>query len=115
MIYEWTWIKLLMPFNFQEYKDVWMKYFTPTLSWFYNRLLKKNSLYYKQNQDVKPKVTLKNLGNKNQESKSFGKGQIRRNLKSMEKNLDSTSKLILLAEIQNQLSRFANWQVDCAS
>ncbi|CAB4416855.1 unnamed protein product [Rhizophagus irregularis] len=84
-------------FNFEEFKGVWTRYFSPTLNWPRNKPPKKTNSTQKQNQDKNLNVLQKNLDGQKQEGKSLGK---KKKSTSKNKGFDGNDKLTILAEIR---------------
>ncbi|CAB4405851.1 unnamed protein product [Rhizophagus irregularis] len=92
-------------FNFEEFKGVWTRYFSPTLNRPRNKPPKKTDSTQKQNQDKNLNVTQKDLDEQKQKGKSLGK---KKQSTSKNKGFDGNDKLTILAEIRALLRSLAN-------
>ncbi|CAB4431716.1 unnamed protein product [Rhizophagus irregularis] len=92
-------------FNFEEFKGVWTRYFSPTLNRPRNKPPKKTDSTQKQNQDKNLNVTQKDLDGQKQKGKSLGK---KKQSTSKNKGFDDNDKLTILAEIRALLRSLAN-------
>ena len=89
-------------FNFEEFKGVWTRYFSPTLNRPRNKPPKKTDSTQKQNQDKNLNGSQKNLDGQKQKGKSLGKKS------NILRKFDGNDKLTILAEIRALLRSLAN-------
>jgi hypothetical protein len=94
-------------FNYEDFSGVWMRYFAPSLNR-PRRSPKNNGPHHKQNQEVDSSVEQNKSSKQKQEGGFYAKRKTQQLAKAAVKDLDSTAKLTLLAEIKSLLNRIVN-------